>query len=203
MAGGPAAAPVGGGRGEVPGTAVARLAASAVRARLLGGRLPGEPPADSTLRQPGASFVTLERRGHLRGCIGTLQATRPLYTHVVRNAERAMADPRLPRVTADDWPELDVTVSVLSIPVDVPAAGRDDLVARLRPGVDGVIFGNDHERVTFLPTVWSTLPDPAQFVDALLAKGGWAADSWPAGMWVRRYTAVEFHDRAPRPRLQP
>jgi AmmeMemoRadiSam system protein A len=171
----------------------------AVAARLAG--RPTEPPVPpfERLATVGASFVTLERQGRLRGCIGTIEASRPLYLDVIRNAERAMADPRLPRVTAADWPELDVKVSVLSPMVPVPATDRHAVEGALRPGIDGVLLTDGQRRATFLPSVWAKLPEPAAFLDALLNKGGWAGwAGWPDGLEVRRYRSVEFADRAPR-----
>src|SRR6185436_14113410 len=121
----------------------------------------------------GASFVTLQRRGELRGCIGTLEAVRPLYLDVARNATRAMADPRLAPVTEDDWPELDVSVSVLGPLRPLRVSNLDELRRRLRPGVDGVVITAGQRRATFLPVVWEKLPDPATFLSSLLGKGSW------------------------------
>jgi AmmeMemoRadiSam system protein A len=178
------------------GAALVALAVLAVATRLSGRRTQPAVPAAGLLTEPGASFVTLERAGRLRGCIGTLDARRPLYLDVVRNAVRAMRDPRLPEVTEEDWPELDVKVSVLSPPAPVPAADRTALEHTLRPGVDGLLLTDGQRRATFLPSVWVKLPEPAEFVDALLAKGGWS--SWPDGLAVHRYTSIEFSDPAPR-----
>jgi hypothetical protein len=72
--------------------------------------------------------------------------------------------------------------------------GLTDLRERIRPHVDGLILTVGSRQATFLPAVWKKLPDPGDFVAALLAKGGWARDRWPAGVLVRRYTAMEFHD---------
>ena len=182
----------------VEGTLLARLAAAVIGARLTGQAAdPIDLPA--ALVEPGASFVTLERRGALRGCVGTLEAVRPLYDDVQRNALRAMRDPRLPPVTVDDWPELDVKVSVLSAPEPMPAASRAELLAELRPGVDGLILIGSRSRSTFLPAVWGKLPDPDRFLDALLAKGGFVG--WPEDLVARRYTSSEFRDPAPRAAL--
>jgi uncharacterized protein len=180
------------------GALLAKLAAAAVSARLTG--VEGEPiEVPPALAEPGASFVTLERQGALRGCVGTLEAIRPLYEDVQRNAVRAMHDPRLPAVTVDDWPDLDVKVSVLTAPVPVPVAGRDELLAVVRPGVDGLIISDGERRATFLPAVWAKLPEPDRFLDALLAKAG--LTGWPEGLAVRRYESIEFRDPAPRAAL--
>jgi AmmeMemoRadiSam system protein A len=178
------------------GAALVWLAVQTVAVRLCGGQPPTAVPGSERLRRVGASFVTLERAGRLRGCIGSLDARRPLYLDVVRNAIRAMADPRLPPVTATDWPELDVKVSVLTAPEPVPADDRDAVEALLRPGADGLVLTDGVQRATFLPSVWAKVTEPRQFVDALLAKGGWPA--WPDGLRALRYASVEFADKSPR-----
>ncbi len=101
------------------GAELVALAVATVAARLRRAERIPAPPASPRLGAPGASFVTLERAGQLRGCIGSLAARRALYLDVARNAMRAMADPRLPPVTVADWPELEVKVSVLTEPAPV------------------------------------------------------------------------------------
>ncbi len=183
---------------EAEGAELAVLAVAAVAARLAGCAIRRPQPVSAALRACGASFVTLEAAGTLRGCIGTLEPARPLYLDVTHNAVRAMSDPRLPPVTDADWPELDVTVSVLSAPQPMVAPDLDALLATLRPGVDGLLLTDGVRRATFLPTVWARVPEPARFVAALLTKGGWPAQGWPTRLMVQRYTAVEFHNRSPR-----
>ncbi len=183
------------------GAELARLAVAAVAARLAGGAAPDDPPPRPPLCEPGASFVTLEVRGRLRGCVGSLDAARPLWRDAVRNALRAMRDPRLPAVTGVDWPDLDVKVSVLTAPEPLPVADAPALVAALRPGVDGLLIIDGTRRATFLPGVWHKLPEPDRFLAALLAKGGWPAGYWSSTLRVRRYTTSEFRDPAPRPPL--
>ncbi|WP_433613292.1 AmmeMemoRadiSam system protein A [Dactylosporangium sp. CA-139114] len=183
------------------GRYLARLAADAVHARLTGSPLAATIPLDSPLQREGASFVTLERAGVLRGCVGSLEAVQPLHRDVVRNAVQAMRDPRLPPVTVEDWPGLDVKVSVLSRPEPVAAESRTALVAELRPGEDGLILQDGARRATFLPAVWAKLPDAERFVDALLRKGGWPAGEWPVHVEALRYTSTEYRDAAPRPEI--
>ncbi len=189
------------------GALLATIAASAVRTHLMGRPAPPpdrQPAPDpGALCEPGVSFVTLQRRGRLRGCVGSLCATRPLYLDVVRNARKAMTDPRLRPVDHDDWPELDVKVSVLTAPTPLRTHGRDELLAVLRPGVDGLVLADGVRRATFLPAVWQRLSDPGRFVTALLAKGGWPGEGWPENLTVHRYRAYEFCDPAPRDSLTP
>jgi AmmeMemoRadiSam system protein A len=183
------------------GLTLARLAADAVHARLTAARFTAEIPPESPLHDHGASFVTLERSGLLRGCVGSLEPVQPLHRDVVRNAVQAMNDPRLPPVTAEDWPSLDVKVSVLSRPSPIPAHSLQELLTALRPGVDGLILTDATRRSTFLPAVWAKADSPEQFVSALLRKGGWPPGVWPGGLTAERYTSIEYHDDAPRPPL--
>jgi AmmeMemoRadiSam system protein A len=187
-----------GGIAAAEGAALAGLAVAAIAARLAGHPLAGAEPESVALRAPGASFVTLEAGGLLRGCIGSLEPARPLYRDVIRNAVRAMADPRLPPVTAADWPRLDVSVAILSTAEPLPCTTREALLAALRPGEDGLVLSQGRRRATFLPKVWHKLSNPERFVAALLVKGGWPAEQWPAGLSARRYRVDEFCDRSPR-----
>jgi len=186
--GGPVLLPV----STADGEALVRLAAETIHAHLFSEPIDGRPPPQPALRRLGSSFVTLERSGALRGCIGTLEPTRPLYRDVIRNALKAMRDPRMDPVEADEWPELLVSVAVLSPSEPLPAKGLAELTRRLRPHVDGLILTAGRRQATFLPAVWEKLPDPVDFVAALLAKGGWAPDRLPPGASVRRYTTAEF-----------
>jgi AmmeMemoRadiSam system protein A len=183
------------------GALLARLAAYVIGAELAGQVVSIAVPDDAALQTDGASFVTLERQGALRGCVGTLESSRPLYEDVMRNALRAMSDPRLPPIAPTEWADLDVKVSVLSGMEPVDAETLDALLCALRPGVDGLLLTDGHRRATFLPAVWQKLREPRAFVAALLAKGGWAAGQWPVDLQACRYTSMEFRDPAPRAAL--
>lgn len=189
---------------------VSALAAATVRSRLLGRftttrQLLDEATPDAevqeALEDPGAGFVTLTKDGRLRGCIGNLVAVGPLAKAVIRNARKAMTDPRTAPVTINEWPQLRIEVSVLSEPQAIEFDGRSQLTAALRPGVDGLTLRHGDRRATFLPSVWKSLTSPERFVSALLTKGGW--DSWPADMRAERYTAKTYTDHPPRPQLEP
>jgi uncharacterized protein len=176
------------------GEALAEIVAGAVRANLVDAPVDGRVPRSRALRTLGSSFVTLERAGSLRGCVGTLDGGRPLYRDACRNAVRAMADPRVPPVTRDEWPALTVSVSVLSPPEPLVVRSLAELCEELRPKIDGLILAVGARQATFLPTVWRKLPDPVDFVRALLHKGGWPDDELPDGARALRYTADTFHD---------
>lgn len=172
-----------------------RIAVHAVTEPLSHGRrwLPSPHDVAPVLREPGASFVTLRRDGHLLGCIGSLVPHRPLGVDVAHNAAAAaFDDPRLPAVTAADLPALDVHVSVLGPLQAVPAAGWRELADSLRPGLDGLLVTDERHRATFLPSVWSELATPRAFLDALWVKAGMRPGVWSEGMQVSRYVVEEF-----------
>ncbi len=145
------------------------------------------------LRATRATFVTLHLGGRLRGCIGTLEARRPLAEDVAENAfAAAFRDPRFPPVTAAEAPRLAVEISVLSPPEPMQFRSEAELVAQLRPGTDGLILADLGRRGTFLPSVWAQLPEPRDFLVHLKHKAGLPADHWSATLTVARYTTESF-----------
>jgi hypothetical protein len=145
------------------------------------------------LLQPGASFVTLTKDGELRGCIGSLQATRPLGQDVASNARAAaFEDPRFPKLTRDEWASCAVEVSLLSTPKPIRFADEADLLAQIRAGEDGLILECEGKRATFLPQVWEGLPDKRQFLAALLGKAALPADTRLAHCKLWRYRVAKF-----------
>ncbi|MEE4361028.1 MAG: AmmeMemoRadiSam system protein A [Pseudomonadales bacterium] len=145
------------------------------------------------LRAPGASFVTLEKQGHLRGCRGMLQAERPLVEDVALNAfATAFEDPRFPPLDAAELDGIDISLSVLEAPQPLDVHSLRELEQRLRPGVDGLIIDDGRHRATFLPSVWEQLPDPRAFIDQLWRKAGLPVGTWPASLRVQRYGAEKI-----------
>jgi hypothetical protein len=180
------------------GEVLLRLARSAI-ARRLG--LPAPPDPDHpALAQPGATFVTLKQHGSLRGCIGSLQAHRPLRDDIRENAcAAAFRDPRFTPLAAAEFPDTRVEVSLLTEPEFMSFAGEADALAQLRPGVDGVIFCHGCLRSTFLPQVWEDLPEPRQFMAQLKRKAGLAPDFWDANVMLARYRVDKWKEAEPRP----
>lgn len=146
-----------------------------------------------TCARHGASFVTLTRDGELRGCIGTLEPREPLVTSVANNAVRAaFNDPRFTPLQPGELDEIAVAVSVLSPPVPMRFASQPDLLDQLRPGVDGLVLTCGRRRGTFLPSVWSQLPTPLEFLGGLKRKAGLSEHFWSADIRVERYTTESF-----------
>lgn len=145
------------------------------------------------LRQPGATFVTLRLDGDLRGCIGSLEARRPLGEDVAANARAAAyRDPRFPPVTPPEIVRLGVEVSLLSAQQPFPVTCEAEAVERLRPGVDGVCLSFREFRSTFLPQVWESIPEAARFLAELKRKAGLPPSFWHPDVRLSRYTVEKF-----------
>ncbi|MDR3394348.1 MAG: AmmeMemoRadiSam system protein A [Parasulfuritortus sp.] len=171
-------------------TAMARAAI----ARQFGSE-PAPLPSPAWLEEPSAVFVTLTRNGHLRGCIGSLEAHRPLGRDLEDNAQAAaFRDPRFPPLTQDELALTRIEVSILSKPESLYFTDEADAMAKLRPGIDGVILQSGWHRSTFLPQVWEQLPDPHQFMTHLKLKAGLAADYWSDAVQLSRYTVTKFEE---------
>jgi len=131
------------------------------------------------LRQSGAAFVTLTKEPHeqLRGCIGSLSAYRPLYQDIISNARSAaLHDPRFRPLSVDEFKEVKIEVSILSEPKPLEYRDTDDLKAKIRPCVDGIVLEYGNYRATYLPQVWEQLPDFENFFASLCMKAGLAGD---------------------------
>ena len=140
-----------------------------------------------------ASFVTLHLDGRLRGCIGSLEARRALAEDVAENAfAAAFRDPRFPPLGRVEAPRLELEISVLSPAQPMRFTSEADLLGQLRPGVDGLILSDQGRRGTFLPSVWSQLPEPGDFLAHLKRKAGLPGGHWSATLEVARYTTESF-----------
>ena len=147
------------------------------------------------LKAVRASFVTLLRHGQLRGCIGHLEAVQPVVVDVAENAfAAAFRDPRFHPLRTEEWPEIDVHLSLLTPAQRLPCSDEADLLAQLRPGEDGLILQDGPNRGTFLPSVWDSLPDPQDFLLHLKRKAGLAANHWSDTLEVYRYRTESFGD---------
>lgn len=151
-----------------------------------------EAPA---LRAERASFVTLERHGQLRGCIGHLEAATALACDVAENAyAAAFCDPRFAPLSAQELDDLRIKISVLTPPQPIAFSTEAELIAAIEPGIDGLILSDGARRGTFLPSVWSQLPTREAFLRHLKQKAGLAPDHWSPRIKVERYQTESFGD---------
>jgi AmmeMemoRadiSam system protein A len=159
-----------------------------------------------------ATFVTLHKHHQLRGCIGVLEAIRPLAEDIAENAFlAAYKDPRFPPLVDDEFGELEIHLSILTPAEPVSFTSEQDLITQLQPGIDGLILEEtviydiadkreqlppridglilekNRRRGTFLPSVWEQLPEPKQFLRHLKQKAGLAPDYWSENIKIYRY----------------
>lgn len=145
-----------------------------------------------------ASFVTLHAEEKLRGCIGSLEPRTSLAEDVSFNAyAAAFRDTRFQPLQANELDLLFLQISVLSRPEMLEFDSESSLLGAIRPGIDGLILQEHDFRGTFLPSVWESLPDPAQFLAHLKLKAGLATDYWSASIRAWRYTTESFGASVP------
>jgi AmmeMemoRadiSam system protein A len=171
------------------------------RARLaeeLGGPRTSKPSAP-WCSQPGATFVTLHwPDGRLQGCIGSIEPRVPIVDDVEHNVVAAACfDPRARPLALADVPNLDIELSILSPLLPIAFHDEASALAALVPGVDGIVLEGHGRRATFLPSMWSRLPDARDFLQGLKQKAGLPASFWRADMKLWRY-AVDLHVDAGR-----
>ncbi|MFC1589603.1 AmmeMemoRadiSam system protein A [Pseudomonadota bacterium] len=148
---------------------------------------------DEDLRAKGATFVTLQKHGELRGCIGMLEPVRPLAEDVAHNAyAAAFSDPRFPPLRKDELEQLDIHISILGTPEKMLFDSEDDLLRQIEPGVDGLIMEKGRHRGTFLPSVWKQLPEARDFLNHLKIKSGLPENYWSDSIKIQRYHVEEF-----------
>jgi uncharacterized protein len=149
------------------------------------------------LLENGASFVTLTIHGDLRGCIGALEAYQPLVDDVQEHAvAAAMDDYRFPQLQSHELPKVHIEISHLTPSVRLEYADPEDLLSKLKPGVDGVILRDGRNRATFLPQVWEKVPEKQAFLGQLCQKMGAASDTWRRKhLDVYTYNVEEFQEK--------
>lgn len=147
----------------------------------------------NTLKPHRATFVTLEKNGKLRGCIGMLEAVHPLAMDVAANSyAAAFTDSRFKPVNKTEIDELDIHLSILSPTELIICLSEEELIKQLRPKIDGLVLEDGYHRATFLPSVWDSLTEPVNFVKQLKLKAGLSADYWSEGLYAYRYTSESF-----------
>lgn len=147
------------------------------------------PQFPQPLQEIRSCFVTLEINGELRGCIGTLEATRPLIADVHHNAyAAAFSDPRFPSLQEKEFPLIAIHISILGAPEPMSFESEENLITQIKPSVDGLILEAEGHRGTFLPSVWESLPDTRSFLTHLKMKAGLPDDYWSEHIRIWRYT---------------
>ncbi len=144
--------------------------------------------ASESMKPPRAAFVTLKKRGQLRGCIGDIFPQRPLYKSVITNAiYAAFGDRRFGQLQKDEYDQIKVEISALTLPTPV-ASWRD-----IRIGIDGMVLNKDGHSAVFLPQV---APEQGWDLEATLRylseKAGLPAEAWKEGASFQVFQADVF-----------
>lgn len=148
------------------------------------------------LQEEGVSFVTLTINSRLRGCIGALEAYQPLALDVQEHAiAAALEDYRFSPVTPKEVPLLNIEISWLTPTIHLEYSDNENLISKLRPGIDGVLIKDGQHRATFLPQVWEQIPDREDFLSHLCLKMGALPDLWQKKhLEVLTYQVEEFKE---------
>jgi AmmeMemoRadiSam system protein B/AmmeMemoRadiSam system protein A len=183
------------------GQQMLRIAVSTVNYALKNGKPPAIDIATfpEPLRANRATFVTLKKDGRLRGCIGTLQAHQPLVKDLLENAYKAaFKDPRFPPLQANETQGLSLSISLLSPSTPMTIKDEADLLAQLRPLVDGLVISDQGKRAVFLPQVWEDVPEPKIFLARLKRKAGLTEDHWSDSFQAHRFTSLSIQPDGPQ-----
>jgi AmmeMemoRadiSam system protein A len=168
--------------------------------RVTSGENPPELEASAVpekLRLRRACFVTLTKKGDLRGCIGSILPEEPLYQAVISRAKAAaLEDPRFTPVRSEELKDIEIEISVLTIPRPLEFSSPEDLLKKLRPNIDGVVLHMGMRQATFLPQVWEQIPDKTDFFNHLAQKAGANASAWrEPGTLVLIYQVEAFKEK--------
>jgi AmmeMemoRadiSam system protein A len=149
-------------------------------------------PDDEVLRQPGGAFVTLHRRGRLRGCVGQLPSRDPLIEVVAHCAKAAaLEDPRFKPVRTEEVAEIEIELSILS-PL------QDTTLEKIETGKHGLVVSRGWQRGVLLPQVATEFKWQAtRFLEETCVKAGLEREAWQdAHTRIQAFTAEVFSESA-------
>lgn len=171
-----------------------KLARDALNKAVRGEKPPSPKDIPAAAQTISGCFVTLTKKGNLRGCIGYIEGIKPLYQAIIDNAKNsALGDPRFPNVSPDELKSLKVEVSVLTKPVSIDYTDIEDLLSKIEVGIDGIILRKGHRQSTYLPQVWDQLPDKVEFLEHLAMKAGLDRNDWKDAEY-KKYQAIHFEE---------
>ena len=150
-----------------------------------------------SLKENGAAFVTIntEPNEQLRGCIGSLQAYRPLYKDIISNAQAAaLRDPRFSPLTVEELKHIKIEVSILSEPQVLAYDDIEDLRSKVVPFQDGIVLKLNGRHATYLPQVWEQLPKFDDFFSSLCLKANLSNDCLSQHPEISTYTVKMYKE---------
>lgn len=151
---------------------------------------------DPILTKPAATFVTLTKKGELRGCIGSIIPRKKMYEDVINNALlAAFGDNRFAPVEKNELGDIKIEISVLSKAKPYQYSSVNELLKAIESKKHGVILQIGFNQATFLPQVWEELPDKIQFLECLCQKAGLDKNAWrESGTEIFFYTVDKFSE---------
>lgn len=150
---------------------------------------------NDVLFNKGASFVTLRKGGMLRGCIGSPLPLKAIAVDLADNAyAAAMNDNRFKPLSADELKHLDFTIALLTNFEAIEFNSQEDLLSKIKPGIDGLLIKDGEREGLFLPAVWKELPDRQEFITQLKIKAGLSPSYWSDKIKIFRFRTVEITD---------
>ena len=169
-----------------------QIALASIHSSVKGEPLPVFEPNTETLRQLCGAFVTIHKKGALRGCIGYVEGIKPLHEAVTDMARAAaLEDPRFPPVSADELDSLDIEISVLS-----PTKRIDD-VSQIEVGKHGIIIQRGMYKGLLLPQVATEYGwDTTTFLEHTCQKAGLPTNAWQDDETVIKiFSAIVFGEK--------
>jgi AmmeMemoRadiSam system protein A len=178
----------------VDGALLLSLARGAIAERFGGPRVP-RPDDQPWLDELGAVFVSLKVQGELRGCVGQVVARWPLF-EAVREAATSAAfrDSRFLPLREEELGRVRLEVSLLSPLERLEVSTEEEVLAALRPGVDGLVLTHEFRSGLFIPEVWKQVPEKKDFLAHLKRKAGLPMHTWLHGTKVERFTATHWEE---------
>ena len=154
---------------------------------------PNRDDYDNVMFDKGASFVTLEKNGKLRGCIGSIFPTMSIAEDLTKNAQlAALHDSRFNPVSKDELKNITFKVSLLTGFEEIKFSSYDDLLKQIKPKTDGLLIKDGKRQGVFLPTVWEDIPNKKEFLTELKIKAGLSPTYWSDNIEVFRFRTVEI-----------
>ena len=150
------------------------------------------------LQEYGAAFVTINKKpdDQLRGCIGSLQAYRPLYKDIILNAQAAaLRDPRFLPLSIEELGQIQIEVSILSEPQILFYDDINDLKSKINPFQDGVVLKLNGKQATYLPQVWEQLPQFDDFFSSLCRKANLESHCLAQHPEISTYTVKKYKEK--------
>lgn len=170
------------------------LARTSIESQLSFTKTPKPEYKEPIYKTKAGVFVTLTIKGHLRGCIGTIEARDTIENSVISNAiNAAFFDPRFEKLSREELKQTKIEISILSEPTNLTYTTPEDLLKKLNK--QGIILSLNKNKALFLPQVWEDLPKKEDFLSQLCLKAGISKDSWKTKkLTIKQFTVDSFEE---------